>query len=104
MSKERTFGDWHKGEKKEAETFNVSYSYSDPDSQMSGARTIKVLTKHGREGAGQRVVRQLKRTMPNARVTIRRIWKPGQTPGGLYLPDGIEWIDDEVQGKGKISQ
>lgn len=101
---QRTFGDWHKGEKKEAETFNVSYSYSDPESGNSGARTIKVLTKHGKEGAGQRVVRQLKRSMPNARVTVRMIWKLGMSPGGLYLPDGIEWIDDWVDGKGKVSQ
>jgi hypothetical protein len=49
-------------------------------------------------------MRRLVKTMPNAQVTIRRIWKPGQTPGGLYLPDGTEWIDDEVSGKGKKSQ
>ncbi len=101
---QRTFGDWHKGEKKETEVFNVSYSYSDPDSGRTGAQTIKIQTKEGKVGAGQRVVRQLKRTMPHAAITIRMIWKPKQTPGGLYLPDGIEWVDDEVKGKGKVSQ
>jgi hypothetical protein len=101
---ERTFGDWHKGKIEEAETFNVSYSYVDPDTGASDKKTVKVLTKMGKKGAGQRVVRQLKRSMPNARITVRMIWKPGMSPGGIYLPDGIDWIDDEVKGKGSKSQ
>jgi len=102
--KERTFGDWHKGKIGESEAFFVSYSYSDPDSNMTDSRTVKVLTKQGKKGAGERVVRQIKRRYPRARVTVRRIWKPGMSPGGIYLPPGFEWIDDGVKGKGKKSQ
>ena len=100
---QRTFGDWHKGKIAEAETFFVSYSYSDSDSGMTDTKTVKVMTKQGKTGAGQRVVRPIKRRYPRARVTVKMIWKEGMTPGGIYLPPGVEWIDDEVTGKGKGS-
>ena len=50
---QRTFGDWHKGKISEAETFYVSYSYADSESDTFDTRTVKVLTKQGKEGAGQ---------------------------------------------------
>jgi hypothetical protein len=104
MTKQRTFGDWHKGEKRDSEVFNVSYSYFDPDSGLNDSRTVKVVTCLGEKGAGQRVVRQIKRGRPRAQVTIKRIWRPGESPSGLELPKGTEWIDDETSGKGRTSK
>ena len=96
------WGDWQKGEFRPEGTvkFNVSYSVAFPDgSTASGKVQIVCRTK---EDAGERAVYMIKRREPRARVTIRRIWEQGKTPGGLYLPPGLEWIDDEVEGKGKV--
>lgn len=93
-------GDWGKGERRESENFFVSYSYSLPDGR-SGSGTVEIVTEHGREGAGTRCVRQIKRKWPTAAVIVRQIWQKGRSPGGIYLPKGFEWIDDEVEGRRK---
>lgn len=97
--KKARFGDWTKGPVEENTTFNVSYRvwFSD-GTKTSGKIQVICPTK---EVAGQRVVRQLKRRDPRAEVEVRRIWEKGKTPGGLYLPSGYEFVDDEIEGKGK---
>lgn len=94
------FGDWGKGEIRESERFFVSYSVAFADG-TSTSGTVEIATKQGKEGAGKRCVKQIKRAHPDARVTVRMIWKKGMTPGGIHLPPGSEWIDDEVEGRRK---
>lgn len=94
------FGDWKKGPLKEAEKFNVTYSLGLPDGSSRSGR-LAVVTKGGKKMAGQRVHDQLKRKWPQAQITIRFVWKDGMTPGGIWLPPGYEWIDDEIEGRRK---
>lgn len=99
------FGDWGKGPETawESKLYNVSYSVRYRDGTVTSGK-VQVRTAEGREAAGQRIVRQLKRPDPQAAVTIRFIWEPGRTPSGLYLPSRLEWIDDEIEGKHKIAR
>jgi hypothetical protein len=103
VAKKARFGDWTKGEVRETTTFCVSYSVAFSDGTKSTSGTIKCVAS-SKEEAGEKCVRKLKRRDSRARVQIRRIWEPGMTPGGLYLPAGVEWVDDEVEGKGKTSR
>ena len=97
--KKARFGDWTKGVVRETTTFNVSYSVWFSDGQKASGKVQVVC--HTREQAGERVVFMLKRRDPRARVQVRKIWEPGKTPGGLVLPSGLEFVDDEIEGKHK---
>ena len=99
MAKKARFGDWTKGEVRETTTWNVSYSVSFSDGKSTSGK-VQVIC-HTREQAGKRVVSLIKRRDPQARVTVRRIWAIGETPGGLHLPSGLEWVDSEIEGKHK---
>ena len=101
MAKRARFGDWTKGQPKDTETWNISYSWSDSENpEWKGSGKVQVASRSQR-GAKVRIVKQIQRRFPHARVTIRRCWRPGQTPGGIWLPRGVDWIDDEVEGKGR---
>lgn len=97
--KKARFGDWTEGEVRETTTFNVSYSVAFKDGKSTSGKVQVVC--HTREQAGKRVTFLLKRRDPQARVTVRRIWELGKTPGGLHLPPGLEFVDDEIEGKHK---
>lgn len=97
--KKARFGDWTEGVIRETTTFNVSYSAQFSDGKKASGKVQVVC--HTREEAGERVVRILKRRDSRVRVQVRRIWEPGKTPAGLELPSGLEWVDDEIEGKHK---
>lgn len=103
MAKRARFGDWTKGIPTDVETWNVSYEFDVPGGPHD-ARTIKIKTDGGKRAAGRRVYWRLRKRFPSARITIRKLWREGETPSGLHLPKGYEWVDDEVGGKGKTSR
>ena len=99
MAKKARFGDWTKGDVRETTTFNVSYSLRFTDGKKTSGK-VQVICET-REQAGRRVQRMLRRNPRVEGITVKQIWEVGKTPGGLYLPPGIEFIDDEVDGKHK---
>ena len=89
MSGGGRFGDWGKGVKFEGEPWIVHYRVR-VEGKMTESR-IRIWTKQGQEGARKRVMFQGERR--GLHYQIVNIYKPGRTPAGLFVPDGMEEVN-----------
>lgn len=81
------FGDWGEGPKFEGEPWIVHYTAYHPAGAQQGRIRMWVKTK---EDAIARVKAQGQRR--GIHITIWNVYRPGRTPAGLHVPEGMEEV------------
>ena len=81
------FGNWSKGPKFENEPWVVHYTAHHPSGPQRGR--IKMWVKD-KEAAIERV--KAMGAKRRIKMVIWHVYRPGRTPAGLYVPDGMEEV------------